>query len=182
MEQPHVVIIDGLAVTTQILAGESAQLITFGLEFVALDCGGAVLFGSFVVLEFQLGQSAEEVGIREIGLCLDGLVEVLDGQHVVVHRQHIAADGEYLLGIHLRECRKPPCKQNDRQGNSAFLYQGEWFIHVGFLHQNAKLRNKMQIMVFKDGNQETDRGLFLLKNYKAYAKWRRWSPVSHRSD
>jgi len=37
-------------------------------------------------------------------------------------------------------------------------------------------------MVFKDGNQETDRGLFLLKNYKAYAKWRRWYQVSHRSE
>ena len=82
-------------------AGEAAHAVGLGHELVAVKSHGGVGFGAPVVVEHELGQCAEVVGLGQVGLGLGGEVEVVDGEHVVVHAQHVATDVQHLLGVDL---------------------------------------------------------------------------------
>jgi hypothetical protein len=48
---------------------------------------------------------AVEIWFAQIGLDMDYLVEILDGQYVIFKIQSIPADGCNAIGIQLRLCR-----------------------------------------------------------------------------
>ena len=103
--QSDVIIRYGQRVETELLPGESAQLISFGLETVPFDSGRAIGFCPFVVVKIQFGEGSVEVRVGKIWFSLDRLVEILDGEHIVFHREDISPDHHHLLGVDLRACR-----------------------------------------------------------------------------
>ncbi len=98
----------------QVLAAEAAQLVRLCPELVALYRCRAILLRPLVILQVQLGQRTQEIRLCEVRLGLDGLVEILYGEHIVLHRQDIPADVDHLLGVDLcggsqRRCRHRRC-------------------------------------------------------------------------
>ena len=99
--QTDVIVFDGKRILAECLPRKTAKSIRLGLELIALDREGAILFRPFIVFERELGVGSQEIGLSQIWLCFDGLIEILDRQHIVFHRQDIAADVDHLLGVDL---------------------------------------------------------------------------------
>ena len=102
------------------LPGEAPQPVCVRAETVPLHRQCGVLLGSLVVLQLQFGQRTVKVWLRQVGFGLDGLIEILDGEHIVIHAQHIAPDVQDLLGVDL--CRQPCAAAQQRHGNDASEY------------------------------------------------------------
>ena len=118
MGEPYVIVGYGERILAEKLTGETTQLVAFGLELVSLDRGRAVFLGPFVVLEIQFREGTEEIRVGKIWFCLDGLVEILYGEHVVVHREDVASYCEHLLGVYLRHGRS-----RSRQNQGKYAHQ-----------------------------------------------------------
>ena len=105
--QAAVVIDNCQRVLTEVLKRESSYLVALGLIFVALYCKGAVLLRALVILKGKLGYRAVEIRVGKVWLRLYRLIEVLDGEHVVLHRHDISADDHDLFGVDLGVCPQP---------------------------------------------------------------------------
>ena len=97
-----VVVGHGLLEASAVLAGHTAHLIGVDDERVALYSLRGVRLGAEIVLKVELGYRTQEVGLGEVGLGGDGLVEILDGHHIIVKIKGVLTDAHHLLGVDLR--------------------------------------------------------------------------------
>ena len=97
-----VVVGHGLLEAPAVLAGHTAHFIGVDDERVALNGLRGVRFGAEIVLKVELGYRTQEIGLGEVGLGGDGLVEILDGHHIIVEIEGVLTDAHHLLGVDLR--------------------------------------------------------------------------------
>ena len=82
-------------------AAQAAQFVAVGDIGIALNGFRTVGLGPGEVVEVLLGHAPEEPRLIEIGLGRDDLIEVLDGEDVVLEIECRPADGNQAVGIEL---------------------------------------------------------------------------------
>ena len=97
------VVSDGAFGLPQVLVSHGAKFVGVHQEGVALYRLVGVGAGAVEIIEVELGQGAVEIGLCEIRFGSDGLVEVLDCQHVVLEIYGAASGAHHLLGVDLRQ-------------------------------------------------------------------------------
>ena len=95
------IVADGVLVFLLIDACESAQLVEVDDVGVTLDGCRTVALGTGEVVKVILGNGTEEPRLIEIGLGGNGLVEVLDAQHIVLVIECRAANHHQPVGVEL---------------------------------------------------------------------------------
>ena len=96
-----IIIFNCKGIKTEPLTRKTSYFIGFRLKLIAVDSESAICYGPFIIVELQLGQSAEVIGILQIRFGLNRHIEVLDCEKVIFHRKHVASDGHYLFGVDL---------------------------------------------------------------------------------
>ena len=110
------VVVHGAAVVLVVDAAEAAEFVDIDKEGIEVDALGAVGLGTEVVFECKLGVGAVIIGAGQVGLGLDGLVEIADSGEVVVHAERVAAHEGHGLGIDLCAARQgKEAKEQERQ-------------------------------------------------------------------
>ncbi len=82
--QSVVVVLDGGSVEPEILPGHAAHFVGVGEERIQFDCLGRVGFGTAEIVEVDFRHRPQEVWLCHVWLGGDGLVEILDREHVVL--------------------------------------------------------------------------------------------------
>ena len=106
---------DGSLEVLLVHATEPTKLIAVADVGVAVEAECAVLFGSHVVLEVELGQSAEEIRLGEVGLGADDHVEALDAEHIVFVVEGIAPHEHDAVGVDLGEGRADGALETEKR-------------------------------------------------------------------
>ena len=83
----------------------ASRIVITGRKGVALDRRIAVPQSTLVVLQLYLRYRAVEIGFCQIRLKTNDLVEVLDGQDLVLEIQGIPSDRRDAVGVELRPNR-----------------------------------------------------------------------------
>ena len=94
-----VVVVDGALVVLLADAAKTAQLILSGNVGIQPDGFRAVGLGSHIVIQVELGNATEEPGLVEKGLGGDGLVEILNGEHVVLIVESGSSGRQYTVDV-----------------------------------------------------------------------------------
>ena len=97
--QCGIVVADRLSIVFLLDATESAQLVDADDIRVAADGLGAVALSTGKVVEIVFRHAAIVPRLKEIGLGIDGLIEILDGEDVVLVVECRAPDGHQTVGI-----------------------------------------------------------------------------------
>ena len=85
-----------------VLAGNGSHLIGIDDKRVALDAKRGILLGSLEILEIEFGHSAIEIGLGQVGLGRNYLIEVLYREHIIFKVERILPYAQHLLGVDLR--------------------------------------------------------------------------------
>ena len=122
VHQCLIIVADGILKPSLIDACKAAELVVIHHEGVSSDGLRAVLFGSLIVLQVQFGKSAEEVRGVQIGLGINHLVEILDGEHVVLKIECIASYHHHPVGVDLSCCTHGEHHQQEYKEGPEFLH------------------------------------------------------------
>ena len=86
----------------QLAVDISAGIIATRRERIALNRRIAIPQSTVIVLQLDLRDRAVEIRLREIWLEVDDLVEILDGEYVILKIQRIPSDCGDTVGVQLR--------------------------------------------------------------------------------
>ena len=113
------IIADGLGILLLINAAKAAQLIKANNVRIALDGLRAVALRPPVVIKIILGYASEVPRLIEIRLGRDGLIEILDGEHIVLIIKGRAPNHDHTINIVLREYRKTSRQEDETEAKPA---------------------------------------------------------------
>ena len=111
--KPLGIVIDGPLIITQILPGDTPHLVSVHDKGVALDTERAILLGTLVVVEAELGDTPVEIGLGHIGFHLDYLIEILHRQDVILEVESVAPDIHHPVGVDLSH--RPERREREQQ-------------------------------------------------------------------
>ena len=103
-------------IAVQLQTGKAAHPVSFGHEFIAVEGHRRISLGTSVIIEHKFCQSAVIIRLCKVRFSLCCQIEIVDGEHIVVHRQHISAYIHNLLGINLGFHREG-CRRNGYYSN-----------------------------------------------------------------
>ena len=86
-------------------AAESAQFVAIGDVGIALNGACAVAFSPGEIVKVELGHPSEEPPFVEIRFGRDGLVEILDAEHIILIIERRPSDGYQTVSVELRHHR-----------------------------------------------------------------------------
>ena len=66
-----------------------------------MDGFGAVGLGTCKIVQIELRQAAVEIGLVQVGLSIDDLVEILNRKYVIAEIKRITPNPHHMIGIHL---------------------------------------------------------------------------------
>ena len=101
------VVLDGFRELFLTNTRQATQVVEVDDKRIALDGLGTVAFGTGKVIKVELGHTTEEPRFVEIGLGVDGLIKILDGEDIVLVIERRPPDGDEPVGIIL-------CKNRNR--------------------------------------------------------------------
>ena len=101
--QGPLIIPDGILVFPLAYARDASYLIGVHHKRVSLQRFAAVRLSALIVVKIHLGKTAVEERLRHVRLCVNYLIEILNGQHIVLKIERVLSDGHHPFGIDL--CR-----------------------------------------------------------------------------
>ena len=96
-----IVVLHSIGIFLQVDAAEATQLVGIHHIRIAFDSHRTVTFCTTEVIEIIFRHPSEEPGFEEPGFLTDGLIEVLDGEHVVLIEESRAPHHHQAVGIEL---------------------------------------------------------------------------------
>ena len=96
-----IVVLHSIGIFLQVDAAEATQLIGIHHIGIPFDSHRTVAFRTTVVVEIIFRHPSEEPGFEEPGFLTDGLIEVLDGKHIVLIEEGRAPHHHQAVGIEL---------------------------------------------------------------------------------
>ena len=100
-----VVVGDGLGVEPEVLPGDAAHFPGVGQIGIAVESFCGVGLGAAKIVEIELGDGSEKIGLGQIGLGRDGLIEILYRQNVVFEPHRVLPDADNLIDVDLPLCQ-----------------------------------------------------------------------------
>ena len=97
-----VVVLDGLADHAEILACDTSELVGIRNERIVVNGYRGILFSTLEIIEIELGECSEEIGLCEVRLGRNDLIKILYRKDIILEVESVAADLKHLVSVDLR--------------------------------------------------------------------------------
>ena len=80
---------------------QTSNLVCIYHKRISFDSFRTVLFRSLEIIQIDFCQTTEKIRVRQIGFSIDNLIEILDGQHIVLEIERISPNSHYTVRVNL---------------------------------------------------------------------------------
>ncbi len=112
------IVVDGSLVFSEPYSHYAAKLVAVHHVWIAIDCLGAIVLRPDEIVEVVFRHGPIEPRLVKIGLCVDGLVEILYRKHIVLVIKRTAPYCHEPVSIELRHCHH---RHKEVQGEQSHL-------------------------------------------------------------
>ena len=129
----------------ELYACQSPKFIDIGQIGVSAECFIAVGLGAEIVVEIIFCHGSEKPWFIEVRFCADGLIEILDGEHIIFVIQCTPSDGQQSVCIKL--CQRADGDQTGGKSRKpSFLHLFPWQEFGGVSASEPTLEQRLEFV------------------------------------